>query len=131
VVEPTLKSHKWRQLRSYPTRILIWFLLVWLPLVTLSVNAGVIYLAAIMQPFENHEKVIRIIATGLQAIGWIAVFYGVLKTRKQFGMPSVWRNLNDWWKQRPKYSQNLFMPTQTLPLMAFQYRQLGLSAFQN
>jgi hypothetical protein len=70
--------------------------------VTLSVNAGVIYLAAIMQPFENHEKVIRIIATGLQAIGWIAVFYGVLKTRKQFGMPSVWRNLNDWWKQRPK-----------------------------
>ncbi|MEO1964071.1 hypothetical protein [Hyphomonas sp.] len=96
------QAEKLSQLASYPKRLCAWTKVGWLPITTIVLNFLATYVAIGMPSTASHESFVRTLATALQAVGWIAVFYGVLTTRKQFGMPSVWRKLIDWWKQFPK-----------------------------
>jgi hypothetical protein len=96
------QAEKLSQLASYPKRLCVWAKVGWLPIATIVLNILAVYAAIGMPSTASHESFVRTLATALQAVGWIAVFYGVLTTRKQFGMPSVWRKLIDWWKQFPK-----------------------------
>jgi hypothetical protein len=96
-----MKPINWRQVRSYPGRLLAWLKVAWLPIVTVTINTGAIGFAWFGTEYHGYEDHVRVVAVLLQILGWLGVFRGVLETRAQFGLAGIWTTFTAWLKRFP------------------------------
>jgi hypothetical protein len=88
-------------------RLFLWLknMLHWLwELQVLWTALAVVILAfLVFAVFLPLEAGIRWAGFFLQALGLVAVAFGLEETRKLFGRPSTWEWLSRWWRRRPSY----------------------------
>jgi hypothetical protein len=114
-------STRLRQLVGYPTRLTSWLRLGALGLTTLLINGGAVWYAFFTRD-AGHEDGIRGVGTALQCIGIVFVIVGVLTTRAQFGLPSLWGAVAAWFQGIPAVfpkTQHLVMNAVLTPATAF------------
>jgi hypothetical protein len=96
-----MTSFNWKQIQSYPSRLLAWLEIGWLPITTLIINLVAIGFAWFWSEYSEHENHVRVTAVLLQVLGWLGVFKGVLDTRAQFGLPKTWATFTHWLRSFP------------------------------
>lgn len=92
---------KWRQIVSYPKRFTAWLAVARWSILALIVNGYAIVFAWYWPEYCGHEDDVRIVAVLLQLLGWLGVFWGVLKTRSQFGLVGIGPTILKWVRQMP------------------------------
>ena len=96
-----MTSINWKQVQSYPARLLAWLRIGWLPITTLVINTIAISFAWFWSEYVGHENHVRMVAVLLQVLGWLGVFKGVLDTRSHFGLPKIWFAFTLWRRSFP------------------------------
>lgn len=91
-----MKPVNWKQVKSYPGRLLEWLTIGSLPIITAIINLATINFAWFWLEYDGHENHVRIAAVLLQVVGWLGVFKGILDTRAQFGLPKTWAAFTNW-----------------------------------